>query len=80
MLSPAGWNMAPGISNSEILDEALPEKRRIPSNIDRSNDSSDRKESLNEVAIILLMIVPAGVIFLYLLVSAMKECLRGCFY
>lgn len=72
--------MAPGISNLKILDGAHPKQQRPLSNIDISNEISDKKESLKEVVVILFIIVPAGGIFLYLLVHAIKECLRGCFY
>jgi hypothetical protein len=75
--------MAPGISNSEILPETHPERHRPFSNTDTSNEyhneSSDERIPFKEVLMILLIIVPAGVIFLYLLVHAIRECLMGCF-
>ena len=76
--------MAPGISNLEILPETHPERHRPFGNTDTSNEyqneSSDKKGPLKEVLTILFVIVPAGVIFLYLLVHAIRECLTGCFY
>ena len=75
--------MAPGISNLDILAETHPERHRPFGNTDTSNEyhneSSDKKGSLKEVLTILFIIVPAGVIFLYLLVHAIRECLMGCF-
>ena len=72
--------MTPGISNLKILDGAHPNQQRPLSNTDISNEISDDKGPLKEVVVILFIIVPAGVTFLYLLVHALKECLRGCFY
>jgi len=72
--------MAPGISDPETLPEIHPERYRPFCNTDYHDESSDNKEPLKEVVMILFIIVPAGVIFLYLLVHAIRECLTGCFY
>ena len=75
--------MTPGICNPETLPETHAERNRPFYNTDTSNEyhneSSDKKEPLKEIVITLFIIVPAGVIFLYLLVHAIKECLMGCF-
>jgi hypothetical protein len=76
--------MTPGICNPETLPETHPERHRSFYNTDTSNEyhneSFDKKEPLKEIVMILFIIVPAGIIFLYLLVHAIKECLMGCFY
>jgi len=76
--------MAPGICNIETLPETHLERHRPFCNTDISNEyhneSSDKKGPLKEIVMILFIIVPAGVIFLYLLVHAIRECLMGCFY
>jgi hypothetical protein len=76
--------MTPGICNPETLPEIHPERHHPFSNTDPSNEyhkeSSDEKEPVKEIVMILFIIVPAGVIFLYLLVHAIRECLMGCFY
>jgi hypothetical protein len=76
--------MAPGISDLRDLPETHSEQHRPFGNINTTNgyhsESSDKKEPLKEVVLILFVVVPAGVIFLYLLVHAIKECLKGCFY
>jgi hypothetical protein len=75
--------MTPGICNPETLPETHPERHRPFYNTDTSNEyhneGSDKKVPLKEIVIILFIIVPAGVIFLYLLVHAIRECLMGCF-
>jgi hypothetical protein len=76
--------MVPGIGNLGTLPETHAERHRPFCNTDTSYEShiesSDKKEPIKEIVTILLIIVPAGVIFLYLLVHAIKECLMGCFY
>ena len=72
--------MTPSIRNPETLPETHPERHRPFYNTDTSNEyhneSSDKKGSLKEIMIILFIIVPAGVIFLYLLVHAIREGVR----
>ena len=76
--------MAPGTCKPETLPETYPERHRPYCNADTfteyHNESSDKKGPLKEIVVILFVIVPAGVIFLYLLVHAIRECLMGCFY
>ncbi len=76
--------MTPGICNPETLPEIHPERQGPFCNTVTSNEyhnvSSDKKEPLKEIVMILSIIVPAGIIFLYLLVHAIKGCLMGCFY
>ena len=76
--------MVPGISNLQTLPEIHAERQRPFCNTDNSqeyhNESSDKRIPLKEIVMILFIIVPAGVLFLYLLVHAMRECLMGCFY
>jgi hypothetical protein len=79
--------MKPGISDLEIFPETHLERHGPSYNTDTSNEyhdeSSNKKGPLTDfvmIVIILFIIVPAGVIFLYLLVHAIRECLTGCFY
>ena len=79
--------MAPGISNQETFPETPLERHCPVCNTDTSNEyhneSSNKNGPLKDfvmIVIILFIIVPAGAIFLYFLVHAIKECLMGCFY
>jgi hypothetical protein len=76
--------MAPGISSLQTLPETHAERHPPFCNTDNSNEyhneNSEKKGPLKEIVIILFIIVPAGVIFLYLLVHAIRECLMCCFY
>jgi len=76
--------MTPGICNPETLLERQPERQRpfcnTVTSYESHNESSDKKGPLKEIVMILFIIVPAGIIFLYLLVHAIRECLMGCFY
>ena len=45
-----------------------------------SRDDGEKEKPFKEVALILFIILPAGAIFLYLLIRALRECLLGCFY
>ena len=76
--------MTPGICNPETLPEIHPERqgpfRNSVSSDQYQNEGPDKKEPLKEIVMILFIVVPAGVIFLYLLVQAIRECLMGCFY
>ncbi len=73
--------MTPGICNPEILPEIHPDPFcNIATSDEYHNESSDNKGLLKEIVTILFIIVPAGVIFLYLLVHAIRDCLMGCFY
>jgi hypothetical protein len=76
--------MKPGTCDPQTFPEIHPERQRSLCNTVTSNkyqnESSDKKESLKEIVMILFIIIPAGVIFLYLLIHAIRECLMGCFY
>ena len=45
-----------------------------------SCDDGEKEKPFKEVALILFIILPAGAMFLYLLIRALRECLLGCFY
>jgi hypothetical protein len=75
--------MTPAICNPETFPETHPVQHHPFGNRDTSNEyhneSSDERIPLKEIVMILFIIVPAGVIFLYLLVHAIRECLMCCF-
>ncbi len=68
----------------ENLPETQPEQHRPFWETDTFNEyddeTFDKKGVSKEIAMILFVILPAGVIFLYLLFHALRECLVGCFY
>ena len=64
----------------ENLPETQPERHRPFWKIDTVHDDDEKERPLKEIAMILFIIVPAGVIFFYLLIHALQECLLGCFY
>ena len=79
--------MAPGISDLRALPETPVERHCALCNPDTPNEYHNENFTKNGplkdfvmVVIILFIILPAGAIFLYFLVHAIKECLMGCFY
>ena len=64
----------------ENLPETQPEQRRPFWKADTFRDNNENERPLKEIAMILFIILPAGVIFLYLLVHALRQCLLECFY
>ncbi len=45
-----------------------------------ADEGLNKKGSVVEIGTILFIMIPAGVLYLYLLVRTLRQCLLGCFY
>lgn len=64
----------------ENLPETQPERSHPFWKTDALNDNEEKRIPLKEIAAILFIILPAGIVFLYLVIHALRQCLLGCFY